>query len=68
VKGDMTRRSQGGGLFLEGESILKGDWISVWIFSGVGSFDIGSFSEPSQGHRVAGVLGTRARILFGVWS
>jgi hypothetical protein len=42
---------------LEGGSILKGDWISVWIFSGVGSFDIGSFSEPLQGHRVAGGFG-----------
>jgi hypothetical protein len=56
VKGDMTGR-RGGSLFLEGGSILKGDWISVWIFSGVGSFDIGSFSEPLQGHRVAGGFG-----------
>jgi hypothetical protein len=64
VKGDMTGRSLtgriiifGGEAFWRGGHFGGGDWISVWIFSGVESFDIGSFSEPLQGHRVAGGFG-----------
>ena len=38
-----------GSSFLGEEAFWRGDWIFVWIFSGVGSFDMGVFGEPLQG-------------------
>jgi hypothetical protein len=51
--------------FLEGENIWKGEWISVWIFSGVESLILGVLVNHCRGTGLLGVLGTGARIPFG---
>jgi hypothetical protein len=47
-------------------SILEGGGLDFCLdIFWCGEFDIGSFSEPLQGHRVAGGFGHGARIPFG---